>query len=90
MPVKSNDSRPRPLWTFSGAEPDTTDVVDKAIWDVAPSVEFFTWIAGEATSLKPVHRYFLRELEMPRELVHIDGYWKWGVSNLDHHATDDD
>lgn len=72
------------------AEPGTTDLVEKSIRGIAPSVEFFTWIAGEATSLKPVRRYLLRELEMPRELVQIDGCWKRGVSNLDYHATDDD
>ena len=46
----------------------------------------FVWAAGEATSLVPVRRYLRRELGLDRSRVLVDGYWRRGTSNLDHHA----
>lgn len=48
--------------------------------------EVFAFAAGEATMLKPIRRYFRRELGLPKHRVDVDGYWKKGVENLDHHA----
>ncbi|MBX3091884.1 MAG: siderophore-interacting protein [Cryobacterium sp.] len=49
----------------------------------------FVWVAGEATTLIPIRRYLRRELGLPRNQVKIDGYWKTGEANRDHHAPID-
>ncbi|MGO1182253.1 MAG: siderophore-interacting protein [Micrococcaceae bacterium] len=54
----------------------------------------FVFAAGEASALKPIRRYLRRELGLPKDQVDVDGYWKKGTANLDHHsnelAEDDD
>lgn len=54
----------------------------------APPGDGYVWVAGEATSLKPIRRR-MRALGLPRDHVEVDGYWKRGVVNLDHHDVDD-
>ncbi|MET7425500.1 siderophore-interacting protein [Dactylosporangium sp. NPDC005555] len=49
----------------------------------------YCWVAGEAGSLKPIRRY-LRTIGLPRDWVEVDGYWKRGTVNLDHHDDDED
>lgn len=49
----------------------------------------FIWAAGEATSLIGARRYLRRELGLPKEQVDVDGYWRRGVSDADHHAPID-
>jgi NADPH-dependent ferric siderophore reductase len=46
----------------------------------------FVWAAGEATSLVPVRRYLRREIGFDKSRAIVDGYWRRGISNLDHHA----
>lgn len=48
--------------------------------------DWFVFAAGEAGSLKPIRDYFRLELALPKERVVVDGYWKRGLSNLDHHS----
>src|SRR5690606_10004081 len=50
--------------------------------------DWFVFAAGEAGALKPIRDYFRRELGLPRERVVVDGYWKRGLANLDHHSID--
>ena len=50
----------------------------------------FVVVAGEATAMKPIRRYLRRELGLPKHQVHVDGYWKRGVADHDHHTTDED
>ncbi len=50
--------------------------------------DWFVFAAGEAGALKPIRDYFRRELGLPKERVVVDGYWKRGIANLDHHAID--
>jgi len=45
----------------------------------------YVWAAGEATTLIPVRRYLRRELGLQHDQVKVDGYWKRGVTNRDHH-----
>lgn len=52
--------------------------------------DYYVWLAGEAGTLAPVRRYFRDEVGLPRDRYSIDGYWKQGVVNLDHHASDDE
>ena len=53
-------------------------------WD-----DTFVWAAGEADSLVPLRRA-LRQRGLARAQYDIDGYWRTGVANLDHHAVPDD
>ncbi|ASW55460.1 siderophore-interacting protein [Plantactinospora sp. KBS50] len=52
-----------------------------------PPGDGYVWIAGEATGLRPVRRD-LRGRGLNRDWLEIDGYWKRGVVNLDHHEED--
>lgn len=52
--------------------------------------DLFVWAAGEATSMKAIRRHIRDILNVPKAHTDIDGYWKKGVENLDHHAADDD
>lgn len=56
--------------------------------EIAPDERVFVFVAGETTALKPIRRYLRRELGLPKEQVDVDGYWKKGVVNLDHHNTE--
>ncbi|WP_273490089.1 siderophore-interacting protein [Gordonia otitidis] len=55
-----------------------------------PDGDFYSWFAGEALSLKPIRRHLRRELGRPKDCVKVDGYWRTGTVNLDHHVADDD
>lgn len=46
----------------------------------------FLFAAGEASALVPVRRHLRHERMLPREQVSASGYWRRGVTNLDHHA----
>lgn len=64
------------------------DVADALASSPTPG-DVFVWAAGEAGVMKAVRRV-LREAVHPRHAFHVDGYWREGVANLDHHAVDDD
>ncbi|MBM2616678.1 siderophore-interacting protein [Actinoplanes sp. LDG1-06] len=49
----------------------------------------YVWVAGEATGLKPIRRH-IRAHGHHRDWAEIDGYWKRGTVNLDHHEDDDE
>ncbi|WP_245569696.1 siderophore-interacting protein [Gordonia shandongensis] len=73
------------------AAPGDSDVLDVAIrGQDLPEGRVFAWMAGEADSLKSPRRYLRRELGLPKEQVKVDGYWRRGTVNLDHHDPGDD
>jgi NADPH-dependent ferric siderophore reductase len=73
-----------------GAPAGGTELLDQALrGQRLPAGDGYCWVAGEATTLKPIRRY-LRQLGLPRQWVEVDGYWRRGVVNLDHHDDDDD
>lgn len=47
-------------------------------------------VVGEATSLKPIRRYYRHDLGLPRRQLVVDGYWGRGVVSFDHHDVDFD
>ncbi|MGC5167749.1 siderophore-interacting protein [Luteimicrobium sp. DT211] len=60
--------------------------VDEAVRSLDLSGEAtYVWAAGEATTLIAVRRYLRHELGLGAERVKVDGYWKRGVTNRDHH-----
>lgn len=55
---------------------------------VAPDGDGYVWIAGEALALKPIRRH-VRGFGLPAAHVEVDGYWRRGAVNHDHHDEDD-
>jgi len=49
----------------------------------------YVWAAGEATTLIPLRRYLRHELGLSTDQLSVEGYWKRGITNLDHHAPID-
>jgi len=72
-----------------GAAPGSTDLLERAIRGAElPEGRGFAWCAGEATTLKPIRRH-LKELGFERgKSLDVDGYWRRGTSNHDHHADE--
>lgn len=50
--------------------------------------EVYVFAAGETHAMKAVRRYFRRELGLPKRQVHVDGYWKQGTPNHNHHSKE--
>ncbi|MFW0794709.1 siderophore-interacting protein [Gordonia sp. CPCC 205515] len=75
----------------NGADPGNSPLIDQALRSAdLPDDNFYVWVAGEANSLKPIRRYLRRELGLPKERVKVDGYWRSGTVNLDHHSLEED
>lgn len=72
---------------ISGADRHTR--LATAVRDVTTTAETFVWMAGEATMLLPIRRYFRRESGLRRDQLHAQGYWRIGVAEHDHHAPID-
>ncbi len=69
-----------------GAEPGTTKLLEKALREVQlPPGDGFTWVAGEANTLKPIREHLTQERGLRKEWVKVTGYWKRGVG--DHHDS---
>lgn len=59
----------------------------EAVRSLGPiGTDTYVWAAGEASELVPVRRYLRHELDLPKDQVDVEGYWKRGIVNLDHHA----
>lgn len=73
------------------AAPGNSALLHEAIRSLElPAGTFYAWVAGEANSLKPVRRHLRRDLGLPKERVKVDGYWRAGTVNLDHHEAEDE
>ena len=46
----------------------------------------YVWAAGEAGELTPVRRMLKHERGIGPDRMQLQGYWRRGVTNLDHHA----
>ncbi|WP_040168099.1 siderophore-interacting protein [Microbacterium gorillae] len=64
----------------------SADEVIAVLTELGVAEDTFVWAAGEATELIPVRRYLRRELGLPKEQVSVDGYWRRGAADFDHHA----
>lgn len=49
----------------------------------------FVWLAGEATAIKPARRW-LKQAGFERDHWDVDGYWKRGRVNHDHHGDEEE
>ncbi|MEV4096458.1 siderophore-interacting protein [Streptosporangium saharense] len=60
-----------------GAPAGTTDLLERAVRDLEwlPGT-VFVWAAGETIALKGVRRHLVTERQVPREWMHLTGYWR--------------
>lgn len=52
--------------------------------------DLFAFAAGEAGDIKPIRRWLRREIGLSKKQVVVDGYWKRGTADHDHHTNDFD
>jgi NADPH-dependent ferric siderophore reductase len=70
--------------TAQGGDPEP---LLAALRDVdRPQGRGFAWAAGEATVLRDVRRWLLDEAGFDRDRVDVNGHWRRGTTDFDHHA----
>lgn len=72
--------------TDSGAGPLESAL--RGIELMASLDDLYVFAAGEAGAMKGVRRYLRREVGLPKDQLAVDGYWKRGVADHDHHTND--
>ncbi|MFI7534196.1 SIP domain-containing protein [Streptosporangium sp. NPDC049376] len=76
-----------------GAPAGTTDLLARAVRELEwlPGT-VFVWAAGEAGALKEVRRHLVTEREVPREWMHLTGYWRYTAPSpaAEAHEEEDD
>jgi NADPH-dependent ferric siderophore reductase len=79
------------VWVHRDDDPAAqAEVLSRAVTaQRLPPGDGYCWVAAEAGAVKPIRRH-LRQLGLPKEWVAVDGYWKRGVVNFDHHTVDPD
>lgn len=75
-------------WLHRGErEPGTTTLLADAVMaHEFPNRDGYVWVAGEAMGIKELRGYLGRELGLDPENWKVDGYWRRGVANHDHHG----
>ncbi|MDX6740064.1 siderophore-interacting protein [Actinocorallia sp. A-T 12471] len=69
-----------------GAAPGRSGALEAAIRAFTPPPgDGYAWLGAEATTLKPIRRFLRNELGLPKGQTDVDGYWKVGVVDHDHH-----
>ncbi|MFE4464231.1 siderophore-interacting protein [Oerskovia sp. NPDC056781] len=79
-------------WLFrEDRAPGTTSLLADAVRGTElPPGNGFVWVAGESLSIKPLRRYLKNEVGLGRDNFDVDGYWRKGVADHDHHGDDTD
>ncbi|MDO5618419.1 siderophore-interacting protein [Kocuria sp.] len=60
-------------WVIRDAGDDLVETVKEIEWWEGNP---FVWVAGEATDIKPLRRWFKQDRSVPREHTDISGYWR--------------
>jgi len=78
-------------WLHRGERPaGSTNLLEEAVRGLElPDGEGFVWVAGESMSIKPLRRYLKNELGLERDNWDVDGYWRRGKADHDHHHDED-
>ncbi|NNC12734.1 siderophore-interacting protein [Planctomonas sp. JC2975] len=63
--------------------------LEEAVRSLELGPDVYVWAAGEASALIPVRRYLKHEAELRPDQLDVQGYWKRGVVNRDHHEPID-
>lgn len=64
-----------------GEEPAEVDVDAEILWETpqsAPTTGLYAWIAGEASAIRSMRRYLVKDVGMDRGAVAFMGYWRHG------------
>lgn len=82
-------------WLHRGdAAPGTTTLLPDAVRSYLahslPAGDGFVWVAGETMEIKPMRRHLSRDLDLERDNWDVDGYWRRGTANHDHHTEPED
>ncbi|GAB3842979.1 siderophore-interacting protein [Nesterenkonia populi] len=78
-------------WVHRAADPagpghgSALETALRAVKLPSDRTDLFAFAAGEARSMKPIRRFLRRELGLEKKQVSVDGYWKRGVADHDHH-----
>ncbi|MBB6122112.1 siderophore-interacting protein [Nocardiopsis algeriensis] len=82
----------RITWLHRGdAQPGSTDLLLEAFRALElPQGDGFVYAAGEADTLKPIRRLLKERGFVRNATCEVDGYWRRGTTNLDHHQEEDD
>lgn len=92
----ADETEKRTITTRPGFEITWTTRAEAGVGALAQAVrrvalpthdDWFAFAAGEAGVLKSVRDYLRLELGLPAQRVSVDGYWKRGVADLDHHSV---
>ncbi|WP_435298933.1 siderophore-interacting protein [Timonella sp. A28] len=78
-------------WLYRGGEQaGCTHLLEQAVRTFErPEGTGFTWVAGEALSIKPLRRYLKNDVGLDRDDYDVDGYWRRGTTNHDHHGDEE-
>lgn len=68
----------------TGADPEDVDVDEQILWETTTesTQPFYAWLAGEASMIKEMRRYLVRDAGIDRKQVAFMGYWRRGKSEL--------
>ena len=66
----------------TNTDPEDIDVDSTILWETGqnPAGPFYAWIAGEASVVKSLRRYLVRDVGIDRKQVAFMGYWRRGKS----------
>lgn len=80
------------VWLYrNGAEPGTTRLLEHAVRELTfPPGDCFAWVAGEASTIRPLRRHLLHERGVTPGWARFSGHWKRGVADHDHHEPIED
>ncbi len=78
----------------AAGDPVSRGVVPGVSWSCSLRVRVktgrgFVWVAGEATCLTPMRPMLRNHPALDAQCVDVDGYWRRGTANHDHHGSDD-
>ncbi|HEY5223001.1 MAG TPA: siderophore-interacting protein [Microbacteriaceae bacterium] len=71
-------------WTYREDGPGQLEESVRSLGSI--DSDTYVWAAGEAATLLPIRRHLRNTLGLGREQLTVEGYWRRGVTNLDHHA----
>ncbi len=63
--------------------------LEEAVRSLELGPDVYVWAAGEASALAPVRRHLKHDVGLRPDQFDVQGYWRRGVVNFDHHAPVD-
>ncbi|WP_421014177.1 siderophore-interacting protein, partial [Glutamicibacter creatinolyticus] len=64
----------------TNADPEDVDIDSTILWETGggSAGPFYAWIAGEASAVKTLRRYLVKDVGIDRKQVAFMGYWREG------------